>query len=327
MKLISLLVLAIFMVSCVARRQISYDSALNGYKYPFEVKTFKFSSQNQKLEMAYMDIGSKDATKVIVLLHGKNFSGYYWERIAKDLKSIGYRVIMPDQIGFGKSSKPKSYQYNFSQLALNSKRLLDSIGVKKPIIVGHSMGGMLATIYAYNYQSHIKKLVLINPIGLEPYGKYAKYKDTNFFYKRELEKTVDKIRNYQKKVYYDGAWSDDYEKLLVPWRGQINGNDWDIVAWNNALTYAPIFAEDITSKFSSIKISTSLIIGTRDRTGPGRGWKKDGVTYKLGQYQKLGKQAVKQFPNAKLYEIKGIGHMPHFEAYEEFIKIFNKAIE
>ena len=49
--------------------------------------------------MRYMDIGDKNADKVIVLLHGKNFSGYYWERIANDLLKRKYRVVIPDQIG------------------------------------------------------------------------------------------------------------------------------------------------------------------------------------------------------------------------------------
>ena len=91
-----------------------YDHELNGFDYPFEVSSYELASQNQKLEMRYMDVGEQSSEKVIVLLHGKNFSGYYWERIAKDLVEKGYRVIIPDQIGFGKSSKPKAYQYSLA---------------------------------------------------------------------------------------------------------------------------------------------------------------------------------------------------------------------
>ncbi len=326
MNFLIITILLQLLISCTSSNQLKYNATLENFDYPFETKSFYLDTQNQELKMAYMDVGSKNTKKVITLLHGKNFSGYYWERLAKDLVKIGYRVIIPDQIGFGKSSKPEAYQYNFSQLALNTKKLLESLNVKGSVIVGHSMGGMLATTFAYNYPEATKKLVLVNPIGLEPYGKYAEFKDTNFFYERELAKTVDKIRNYQKKFYYDGAWSEEYENLLMAHKGQINDDDWSIVAWNNALTYAPIFAEDITSKFSSIKTETVLILGTRDRTGPGRGWKKKGVTYKLGQYQKLGKQVVKKFPNAKLYEMENIGHMPFFEDYDRFYKIFAKGL-
>ncbi|WP_318836133.1 alpha/beta fold hydrolase, partial [Janibacter melonis] len=78
----------------------------------------------------------------MVLLHGKNFNGAYWEQTAKDLRQNGYRVIIPDQIGFGKSSKPQNIQYTFQLLAQNTKSLLDSLGVTKAAVLGHSMGGM-----------------------------------------------------------------------------------------------------------------------------------------------------------------------------------------
>ena len=329
MKKFFLILVSVFAVTsqAFAESPVKYNKELDGFKYPFEVNTFKLNSQNQDLKMRYMDIGDKDARKVIVLLHGKNFSGYYWERVAKDLLKRKYRVIIPDQIGFGKSSKPDSYQYSFGQLALNTKSLLDNLNIKKFDLVGHSMGGMLATTFAVNYTKLVNKLILINPIGLEDYGKYVEFKDVNFFYKRELGKTLDKAINYQKKNYYDGKWSSEYEKLLIPLKGMLAGKDWKIVAWNNALTYGPIFSENIVDRFSQIKSETFLIIGTRDKTGPGRGWLKEGVTRKLGEYKELGKSTKDMIKGSMLIELDGLGHMPQYENYNVFIKAFYKAID
>ena len=310
-----------------AESPVKYNKELDGFKYPFEVNTFTFNSQNQDLKMRYMDIGEKDAQKVIVLLHGKNFSGYYWERVAKDLLKKNYRVIIPDQIGFGKSSKPDYYQYSFGQLALNTKTLLDNLKIAKIDLVGHSMGGMLATTFTVNYPKTVSKLILINPIGLEDYGKYVEFKDVNFFYKRELAKTLDKAINYQKKNYYDGKWSSEYEKLFIPLKGMLAGEDWKIVAWNNALTYGPIFSENIVDRFSQVTSKTFLIIGTRDKTGPGRGWLKEGVTIKLGEYKKLGVSANNLIKGSKLFELDGLGHMPQYENYNVFINAFYKAVD
>lgn len=305
---------------------VKYDQELNGYEYPFEVSTFHFNSQNQALKMRYMDIGDKNAQKVIVLLHGKNFSGYYWERIAKDLKDKKYRVIIPDQIGFGKSSKPEHYQYSFPQLALNTKYLLDSLNLKKFDVVGHSMGGMLAVNIAVNYSTSVNKLILINPIGLEDYSRYAQFKDTNFFYQKQLNASLEKAINYQRKNYYDGQWTPEYEQLLMPLQGMLAGDDWQTVAWNNALTYGPIFSENIVDKFSQINSETFLIIGTRDKTGPGRGWLKPGITRVLGDYKKLGKRAQRMIKGSTLIELDGLGHMPQYENYDAFIKAFNQSI-
>ncbi len=310
-----------------AESPVKYNKELDGFEYPFEVHTFKFNSQNKDLKMRYMDVGDKDAKKVIVLLHGKNFSGYYWGKIAKDLLKRKYRVIIPDQIGFGKSSKPDSYQYSFGQLGLNTKLLLDSLNIKKFDIVGHSMGGMLAVTFAVNYNEPVNKLILINPIGLEDYGKYVEFQDVNFFYKRELSTTLDKAISYQKNNYYDGKWSREYEKLLIPLKGMLAGEDWKIVAWNNALTYGPIFSENIVDRFSQIKSETFLIIGTRDKTGPGRGWLKEGVTRKLGEYKKLGKSTKNMIKGSTLIELDGLGHMPQYENYDVFIKAFYQAID
>ena len=309
-------------VSAESSSELSFDEELSQFSYPFEVHSFALESQNQTLSMRYMDVGDQKSEKVIVLLHGKNFSGYYWKRIAEDLIRVGYRVIIPDQIGFGKSSKPDYYQYSFSQLASNTQLLLKSLNIQTYTLVGHSMGGMLGVNMAYLFPDSVNKLILINPIGLEPYLDYVKYKEPDFFYKKELSKTIDKIRNYQKKNYYDGKWNEEYEKLLIPYKGWLNGPDWEKVAWNNALTYGPIFTEDITPKFEKITQETYFIIGTRDTTGPGRAWKKDGVNHKLGQYHKLGKAAKSQVKNATLLEFPGLGHMPQFEDYERFSRVF-----
>ena len=302
--------------------KLSFYEELSQFSYPFEVHSFALESQNQSLSMRYMDIGDQHSDKAIVLLHGKNFSGYYWKRIAEDLIKAGYRVVIPDQIGFGKSSKPDYYQYSFSQLASNTQLLLKSLNIRSYTLVGHSMGGMLGVNMAYLFPDSVNKLILINPIGLEPYLDYVEYKEPGFFYQKELSKTIDKVRDYQKKNYYDGEWNEEYERLLIPYKGWLNGPDWKKVAWNNALTYGPIFTEDITSKLEKITQETYLIIGTRDTTGPGRAWKKTGVDHKLGQYHKLGKAAKSKIKNSTLLELPGLGHLPQFEDYERFSEVF-----
>lgn len=327
---LSALSLSLLLLGCVSlvktneSNELVFNARLETFKYPFATKVFPIFTQGQNLEMVYMDVSPTKTrdNKVAVLLHGKNFAGYYWERVAKELSQRGYRVIIVDQIGFGKSSKPKNYQYSFSQMAINTEQLLESLGIENYHLVGHSMGGMLGVTMAYLFPLKVKKLTLINPIGLETYLDYTEFKDTNFFYKIELAKNKEKAIDYQKKNYYDGQWRAEYEKLLEPTIGQMNGPNWDIVAWNNALTYGPIFYEDTLARLGKLKMPISLIIGTRDRTGPGRGWKRKGVNHKLGQYQKFGKRIKILSKNIKVLEIKGLGHMPQFENYEEFSKRF-----
>jgi len=320
MKICSLFVLILIIVSCSSVTD-KHDARLSGYRYPFPVQQFKIYTQNQNLEMAYMDLNSK-SKNVVVLLHGKNFSGFYWEKIAKDLFKRGFRVIIPDQIGFGKSSKPEYYQYSFAQMALNTKKLLLELNVHKFSLVGHSMGGMLAVTLADKFHESIKKTILINPIGLEDYSRYVNFKDPSFFYKIELNKNIDKIRNYQKKNYYAGKWNSEYEKLITPFAKQIGGPDWPLVAWNNALTYGPIFTENIIDKLKRTRVPTHILLGTRDRTGPGRKWKKNGVSYLLGQYHLMKSKIMKLNRRIKVVNLEELGHLPQFEDYQSFSNIF-----
>jgi pimeloyl-ACP methyl ester carboxylesterase len=298
---------------------LSFDAMLSTYEYPFEVKYHKFSSQGQDLQMAYMYLPPVAADgETIVLLHGKNFNGAYWESTAKLLQAQGYGVLIPDQIGFGKSTKATEYQYSFAAYAKNTKGLMSALKIEKSIILGHSMGGMLAARFALIYPEATSKLILLNPIGLENYLQYVEYKDIAFFAESERKKQPENIINYQKKNYYDGAWNDDYAALAAPLIGWIQGPDWEEISHVNALTYDMIFTQPVIEEFQYLTMPTTLILGTRDRTGPGRGWKKAGVARELGRYDQLGAEVLSRNPDIQLVALEGLGHMPQHEDFPRF---------
>ncbi|MCP8899096.1 alpha/beta fold hydrolase [Gilvimarinus xylanilyticus] len=307
----------------VVAQEPAYDARLSQYPYPYPVHNFSFNSQRQELEMAYMHLPAEKDKPTVLLMHGKNFAADYWQGTAEVLRKRGYGVLMPDQIGFGKSSKPAHYQFSAEALVANTNALVQELGIGDLVVMGHSMGGMLASRYALNYADQVQKLVLVNPVGLEDYLKYVEYKDPEFFYQNELQKTAADVISYQKKNYYDGKWSDDYEALTTIHKGWINGPDWEQVAWNNAQTYDVIFTGAVINEFDQFRMPVHLIIGTRDTTGPGRNWKKPGVTRTLGQYDKLGKAAAERIPDATLHELEDVGHMPQFEAFDRYQKILN----
>ena len=306
---------------------LSYDALLSSYQYDFKVNYFNIESQKQSLKMAYIYLKpTKSDMPTVTLMHGKNFNADYWTTTAQYLQSLGYGVLIPDQIGFGKSSKPTNYQYSFAALAHHTHALMDSLNIKESIVLGHSMGGMLASRFALMYPNTTSKLILLNPIGLENYLQYVDYKDTNFFYKNEFSKTPEGIRKYQQKNYYDGNWNATYSALTDFITGQIQGPDKEQMAWVNAKTYDMIFTQPVITEFKDLAVPVKLIIGTRDRTGPGRNWKKDGVDYELGRYDKLGKHAATLIPDAQLFELDNLGHLPHIEDFERFKNVFKQAL-
>ncbi|MDC8103147.1 alpha/beta hydrolase [Chryseobacterium sp. B21-037] len=299
----------------------SLDAMLTNYQYPFEVHFIDLNTQNQHLKMAYMDVKPKEPNgKVIMLLHGKNFNGAYWEQTAKDLSAKGFRVIIPDQIGFGKSSKPQCYQFSFSQLADNTKKILDELKIDKAIVLGHSMGGMLATRFTLLYPERVQKLVLENPIGLEDYKTFASYQTIDQAYQSELKNTAETYKNYQLKFYYDNQWKKEYQPRLDLIAGWTLHKEYPLVAWDAALTSDMIYNQPVCYEFKNIKTPTLLIIGTRDRTAIGKDRAPKELQSRMGQYQELGKKTQQQIPGSRLTEIDNVGHLPHIEVYPQFFE-------
>jgi pimeloyl-ACP methyl ester carboxylesterase len=267
-----------------------------------------------------MDVpAEKPNGKTVVLLHGKNFNGAYWEQTAKDLARNGYRVVIPDQIGFGKSSKPQRIQYTFQLLAQNTKAVLDSIGVQTACVLGHSMGGMLATRFALMYPDRVEKLILENPIGLEDWKVKVPYQTVDDWYAGELKLDYTKIKSYQMANYYDNKWAPEYEKWAKMQAAWITEKDYPVIAWNSALIYDMIYTQPVCYEFGNIQAPTLLLIGQRDRTALGRSRVPEEVKNTMGNYPELGKLTAQKIPHAQLVEIDQVGHLPHVEAYEKFI--------
>lgn len=298
-----------------------YNATLDGYAYPYPVKQFELQLEGATYTMAYMDVAPAKAgtsAPTVVLFHGKNFMGAYWEQTIRFLSQNGYRVVVPDQIGFGKSDKP-AVQYSFHQLAQNTRQLLEAIGVSKAVVVGHSMGGMLATRFALMYPDFTAKLVLENPIGLEDYRLFVPYKTIEELYQEELKRSAESIRKYH-GTYYT-SWKTAYEEWVRVPAAQLGSADYPKVAKAAALTYGMIYQQPVVYEFAQVKVPALLVIGQEDRTIVGKGYIQDPDVVKAhGQYPALGKLAAAAIPGAELVELKNVGHIPHLEAASTFHK-------
>jgi pimeloyl-ACP methyl ester carboxylesterase len=300
----------------------AYGPELQGFNYPAPVHQFEFTSQGESLHMAYMDIVPEHPNgRTVVLLHGKLFCGATWEGSIERLSAAGYRVIAPDQIGFCKSSKPQRYQFSFQQLARNTHALLESIGVKRATLVGHSTGGMLAIRYALMYPGDTQQLVLVNPIGLEDWkAKGVPSLSVDEWYERELKTTADGIRRYQQATYYSGQWRSDFEPWVQMLAGMYRGPGKKEVAWDSALLYDMIVTQPVVYELGLLKMPTLLLIGDKDTTAIGKDVAPPDVRAKIGRYPELGKAAAKAIPHATLVEFAELGHAPQMQDPAAFHK-------
>jgi pimeloyl-ACP methyl ester carboxylesterase len=291
--------------------------AMEGIEYPHPVSFLRLKVDGQDVRMAYMDVRpERNANgRSVVLLHGKNFFGAYWEPTIRVLRESGYRVIVPDQIGFGKSSKPEIH-YSFHRMSTHTAMLLDSLGIRGAAVVGHSMGGMVAARFALMYPERVTHLIFENPIGLEDYREKIPYATTEQLYQGELAQTEEAIRTYHKTYYVE--WRPEYEKYVqIHYRWTLSG-EYPRLARASALTGQMIYEQPVIHEFPLIKARTLLVIGQEDRTAVGKNRASAEARPTLGQYPQLGRAAAAAIPGAMLVPLERVGHIPHFEAPKQF---------
>ena len=140
---------------------------LEGFSYPHPVEFLNLQNFGQDVRIAYMDVspGGPANGRTVMLLHGGSYYGWYWKEQITALRNDGYRGVVKDRLGWGKSSKP-ILPYSMSLHASNTAALLEHLGIPRAAIVGHSIGGQMATRFAFLYPELTTHLVPVNQIGL-----------------------------------------------------------------------------------------------------------------------------------------------------------------
>ena len=163
--------------------------------YPYPTSYLPITLYGQDLRIAYMDVAPSTTPNghTVVLLHGNNFAGFYFGGPIDALRNEGFRVVVPDQVGYGRSSKP-IMPYTLDDMARNTHLVLEHLGIQKAMVVGHSMGGMLAARFATQFPDTVERLVLYNPIGLTDarFGRPAP--TTDEVYKRTLASNYQTVK-------------------------------------------------------------------------------------------------------------------------------------
>lgn len=301
---------------------------LQQFDYPYPLQMMTLNSQGQSLEMAYMDVRPSVPANgnTIVLFHGKNFCAATWGGVIKALTKTGYRVIAVDQIGFCKSSKPLNYQYSFHQLAANTHALMARLGIKRFYLLGHSMGGMLATRYALLYPEQLTGLLLLNPIGLEDWlQKGVPYISIDDWYQQQLKVNADGIKRYQQQTYYAGEWRPEFDIWVEMLAGQFEA-DRDKQARLSARIYDMILTQPVVYEFSHVQVPVWLFIGSLDNTAVGKPFATDSVKRRIGHYPELAVAAVSAIADARLQLFPSLGHSPQIQAPQRFNQALLKAL-
>ena len=281
--------------------------------YPYPSKYLDISVYGQDVRIAYMDVASKGAPNghTVVLLHGNNFGGFYFTSIIDALTKEGFRVIVPDQIGYGKSSKPIA-PYNFNSQARNTFLVLQKEKVERAMVVGHSMGGMLAARLATQYPKAVERLVLYNPIGLVD-GRFDRpMQPIEDSYQQVLKSDYQSIRSSLGRyvAHNPNAWNAEFETYTRIRYSWTLSADWPRLAMVQALTSQMLYADPVVYDWGHIQVPTLAFGGAEDALlGP------------AARFQERMQYLARTIPNGngRVMLLSGLGHVPHVEAPEKAI--------
>jgi pimeloyl-ACP methyl ester carboxylesterase len=276
-------------------------------EYPFPVQYLSFTTYGQDVRMAYMDVPPAGAPngRTVVLFHGMNFGGYYWGDTAKVLAKEGFRVIVTDQLGFGRSSKA-IIPYNFTDMAYNSRRVLQHLNIAKVSIVGHSMGGMLAARFSTQYPDLVERTVIYNPIGLTDSRFDRPATSVDDAYKRNLTATYEQLGSSYHRYFshQPSAWKPEYEQWIRQRYAMTLSADWPRLAMVQSLLGQMTYNDPVVYDWAHIKAPTFVYGGREDGEGFAARMKYIADTIPDGK--------------ARLQLLPGLGHVPHLEAPDRF---------
>src|SRR5260221_11998376 len=291
-----------------------YGIGLEGFAYPYRVNMLPLVNDGEQVRMAYMDVAqAQPNSRIVVLLHGRNFPSSYWAPVIKTLTDAGYRVVVPDQIGFGKSSKP-SGELHFDTLARNTLALLDHLGIAKADIVAHSLGGMLGVRIARDYPDRVGHLLLAAPIGLEDYRFYVPPTPTEKVLESEDKLTSEGYRK-QLETNYSIKLPPDQITPFIDARFNIKGSA-EYPRWLRAFVSSGqmIYREPVVHEIPLISEPTLFIMGADDHNAPGKPNAPEALRPKMGQNAELAKELAAKMPNARAEVIPNAGHLVFLDA-------------
>ncbi len=272
--------------------------------YPHPVSYFDVSLKGQDYRMAYMDVAPLRPSngQVVVLFHGMNFFAAAFEPTIEALRNEGFRVIAVDRLGFGRSSKPDIH-YNLHMPVRHTRQLLDALGIGRTAILGHSMGGMVATRFASTYPEMTTHVVMVNQIGLTDTRPGREWTDPQQAYQSALETTYQSVLQGHLR-YYPRGWRSEYLHWVKVQYGLTLGGDWPRMARVRAAQRMIIYEDPVVHEWQYIGSKALVIGGAEDRL--------------VEDYPARARNVAEQLQNAELVIFPEVGHAPAFDNPDEY---------
>jgi pimeloyl-ACP methyl ester carboxylesterase len=240
------------------------------------------------VQLCYTEHG-QPGTEPLLCLHGYTDSSFSYSRVAPLLAEQGYHVYALDQRGHGDSERPES-GYAMDDFAADVVAFMDTLGIARTTLIGHSMGSLVARRAAELYPERIARLVLIGSFGTQGTEGARELLDAV----RALPDPVpgDFVREFQTSTLYAPVPEAFYEQVVA------ESLKLPAHVWRDALE--GFFAADDAADLHRIAAPTLLLWGEQDAYIPRAD--RD--------------QLLAAIPNAWAIDYRETGHSPHWERLE-----------
>ncbi|CAB3666732.1 alpha/beta fold hydrolase [Trinickia soli] len=238
----------------------------------------------------------------LVFLHYYGGSSRTWDRVANKL-SDRYRIVAIDHRGWGDSEAPAD-GYRIADLAADAEGVIETLGLQRYVLVGHSMGGKVAQLIASRRPRGLEGLVLVAPSPPSPMLISDEQRATlaaAYLSRESVEFVIDRVLTAKPLD------ADCREQII---EDSLKAAPQAKAAWPNVA-----MGEDITAAVASIDAPTLVIAGELDQ---------------VDRVATLQAELLPRIPQAAMHILPGTGHLSPLEAPAEVARViahFVAAIE
>jgi len=257
------------------------------------------------LRLHYNDVG---AGEVVIMLHGSGAGATGWANFHRNVDAFvaaGYRVILLDCPGFGKSDPILTAEPRFVVNARYTKGLMDALDIDKAHLIGNSMGGGSALAFAVEFPERLNKLILMGAGGV---GKTSLFtplpmEGIKLLFQVYREPTLDNLKKMLNVFVYDAsALTEELVQLRL---NSILANPLHLENFLKSVELSQFNFGDFSANLPDIRHQTLITWGRDDRFVP--------IDWSL--------KLLNGIPNSRLHVFSQCGHWAQWEHADAFNRL------
>ncbi len=263
----------------------------------------------------YKEMGQGEPA--IILLHGFGASTFSWRRVLAPLSRLG-RTLAYDRPGFGLTHRPRTQGPGESPYSLEAQsrllfQLMDRLGIQRAILVGNSMGGVVAAQAALTHPERVAGLVLVDAaIHLLRHIPGWLHRVTRIPQVDRLGPLLARpIAHIGGQRLLLSSWHNRERLTPEVWEGYMRAlaaENWDYGLWQTLRTRG---RPEVVSRLGELRVPTLVITGEHDAVVP--------TAHSL--------RLAQEIPGARLVVIPDCGHLPQEEQPEAFLQAVSQFVE